>query len=89
MPASLNEEFLATTAWQNVSHVLQWTEQPPQKEGWYWYRLFGKINMWYVWKKKTRLVFNYVGSRATHNFVGLTFLGEWAGPIPMPKESKE
>ena len=67
-----------------------WTTKKPRKAGWYWYRHEHvdeciECVQWKVWslsKNQKRLA--AIGT-AGHTFIH-TYGGEWAGPIPEPKE---
>jgi len=76
--------------WTGRALDLEWTDEPPEQEGWYWYReryrgeyLDPVIE--YVGKHYGRLKIN-----ATRGAPPVTHLdAKWAGPIPRPSDSHQ
>lgn len=81
----------AIKAWNALPRALCWTKERPTTPGWYW---------WRAWRGGTAVVTEVCYSipvtgekRLYAQFVDCTkalyidqFEGEWAGPIPEPKE---
>ena len=66
--------------------ALTWTDEPPTKEGWYWYRPSTSR------ESGMRFVADdlYVHWVAAGKWIPVAeFSGQWAGPIPEPKERSE
>jgi hypothetical protein len=65
-----------------------WTRKKPTRQGWYWYR----HDSGEMWIEQVRWMPHIDGGKrlaamgiAGHCFV-CSYGGEWAGPIPIPKE---
>ena len=71
---------------------MEWVEGLPTKPGWYWFRNLKSLSedereptIYYVRKYVDELA---VGNCTLKGWPRME-KGQWAGPIPLPKESKE
>lgn len=81
----------AVNAWNFLPRALTWTEEPPRTVGMYWWRQDPCSK---YWAYKVRLIpkihglitYDHRDAIAVHvEDIG----GQWAGPIPEPREPKE
>lgn len=62
--------------WNAFPRTLEWTDEPPKVPGWYWYR-----------HKPSRTIAMINVDVEPIEYESLP--GQWAGPIPEPREPKE
>ena len=77
----------AVAAWNALPRTLTWTDEPPKVPGWYWFKTAYRIHIVSVEHdhRKVDDLYICVGS------VGIwmsNLHGQWAGPIPEPREPK-
>lgn len=65
----------AIAAWNALPRALTWTDEPPKVPGWYWYR-----------HKPSRTIAMINIDVDPTEYESLP--GQWAGPIPEPREPK-
>lgn len=67
---------------------LTWTNEPPKVPGWYWFK--GEYGIRIAWIKHDSRKMNelYAVIGGVGNWMS-TLHGQWAGPIPEPREPKE
>lgn len=65
----------AVAAWNALPRALEWTDEPPKGPGWYWYR-----------HKPSRTIAMINVDVEPIEYESLP--GQWAGPIPEPRETK-
>lgn len=66
----------AVKQWNALPRALEWTDEPPKVPGWYWYR-----------HKPSRTIAMINVDVEPIEYESLP--GQWAGPIPEPREPKE
>ena len=66
----------AAASWNALPRALTWTTEPPKVPGWYWYR-----------HKPSRTIAMINVDVEPIEYESLP--GQWAGPIPEPREPKE
>lgn len=66
----------AIRQWNSIPRALEWTDEPPKVPGWYWYR-----------HKPSRTIAMINVDVEPIEYESLP--GQWAGPIPEPREPKE
>lgn len=66
----------AIAAWNALPRSLAWTNEPPKVPGWYWYRHN---------PSRTIAMINVDVEPIEYE----SLPGQWAGPIPEPREPKE
>lgn len=81
----------AAASWNNLPRALTWTDEPPKEVGNYWWRWDAGSKHWIY---NVRLIptihglitYDHSAYDAEHvEDIG----GQWAGPIPEPREPKE
>ena len=69
----------AVAAWNALPRALEWTDEPPKVDLWYWHRIKDRpesasiVKVWPPLLEEPHLGENH----------------QWAGPIPEPREPKE
>lgn len=77
----------ARAAWNALARALERTTEPPKVPGWYWCR--GEYGIRIAWIKHDSRKMNdlYAVIGGVGNWMS-TLHGQWAGPIPEPREPK-
>ena len=75
----------AIRQWNAIPRALEWMDEPPKVPGWYWFK--GEYGILIVWIKHDSRKMNelYAVIGGVGNWIS-TFHGQWAGPIPEPRE---
>jgi len=83
----VNAEY-AVRQWNALPRALTWTNEPPKVSGWYWFK--GEYGIRIAWIKHDSRKMNdlYAVIGGVGNWMS-TLHGQWAGPIPEPREPKE
>lgn len=84
---------LAIHDWNSLPRVLRWTKEPPKELGRYWWRKAPRERLYIVELFPAEQHINmplvcvrYVGIDDKVHYMA-TLDGEWAGPIPEPREA--
>lgn len=77
----------AIRQWNALPRALRWADNPPQVPGWYWFK--GEYGIRIAWIKHDSRKMNelYAVIGGVGNWMS-TLHGQWAGPIPEPREPK-
>ncbi|WP_306539340.1 hypothetical protein [Bilophila wadsworthia] len=77
----------AIAEWNSIPRALTWTNEPPKVPGWYWFK--GEYGIRIAWIKHDSRKMNelYAVIGGVGNWMS-TLHGQWAGPIPEPREPK-
>lgn len=78
----------AVDTWNALPRALEWTDIRPKVPGWYWFK--GEYGIRIAWIKHDSRKMNelYAVIGGVGNWMS-TLHGQWAGPIPEPREQKE
>jgi hypothetical protein len=57
---------------------LEWSSEPPSEPGWFFYRFMGEVSV--------ECVIHYPSGFEARGVDVDGYIGEWAGPIPLPTE---
>lgn len=67
---------------------LEWTDEPPKVPGWYWFKDEYGIRIAWIKHDSRKMDELYAVIGGVGNWMS-TLHGQWAGPIPEPREPKE
>ena len=73
----------AVKQWNALPRALEWTDEP-KVPGWYWFKDEYGIIPRYVYQDGTVAITMLI-ARVPYQYLG----GQWAGPIPEPRETKK
>lgn len=78
----------AAALWNALPRALEWTYEPPKVPGWYWFK--GEYGIRIAWIKHDSRKMNelYAVIGGVGNWLSTFLHGQWAGPIPEPREPK-
>lgn len=77
----------AVAAWNALPRALTWTEEPPKVPGWYWFKSEYCIRIVSLEQDSRKMDDLYVSVGSVGMWMS-TLHGQWAGPIPEPREPK-
>ena len=78
----------AAASWNNLPRALTWTDEPPKVPGWYWFKDEYGIRIALIKHDSRKMNELYAVIGGVGNWMS-TMHGQWAGPIPGPREPKE
>lgn len=78
----------ARAAWNALPRSLAWTDEPPKVPGWYWFKDEYGIRIAWIKHDSRKINELYAVIGGVGNWMS-TLHGQWAGPIPEPREPKE
>ncbi len=80
----------ARAAWNALPRALEWTEEPPKEVGKYWWRWDAGSKYWIYNVKLIPTVHGLITyDHSAYNAEHVEDIpGQWAGPIPEPREPK-
>ncbi len=77
----------AVAAWNALPRALTWTNEPPKVPGWYWFKDEYGIRIAWIKHDSRKMNELYAVIGGVGNWMS-TLHGQWAGPIPEPREPK-
>ncbi len=78
----------ARAAWNALPRALEWTDEPPKVPGRYWFKDEYGIRIAWIKHDSRKMNELYAVIGGVGNWMS-TLHGQWAGPIPEPREPKE
>ena len=78
----------AVAAWNALPRALEWTDEPPKVPGWYWFKDEYGIRIAWIKHDSRKINELYAVIGGVGNWMS-TLHGQWAGPIPEPRETKK
>lgn len=78
----------AVKQWNALPRALEWTDEPPKVPGWYWFKDEYGIRIAWIKHDSRKINELYAVIGGVGNWMS-TLHGQWAGPIPEPREPKE
>lgn len=75
----------AVKQWNALSRALEWTTEPPKVPGWYWFKDEYGIRIAWIKHDSRKMNELYAVIGGIGNWMS-NLHGQWAGPIPEPKE---
>lgn len=75
----------AIDAWNALPRALTWTDNPPKVPGWYWFKDEYGIRIAWIKHDSRKMNELYAVIGGVGNWMS-TLHGQWAGPIPEPRE---
>ena len=78
----------AVKQWNALPRALEWTDEPPKVPGWYWFKDEYGISIAWIKHDSRKINELYAVIGGVGNWMS-TLHGQWAGPIPEPREPKE
>ena len=78
----------AIAGWNALPRTLGWTIDPPKVPGWYWFKDEYGIRIAWIKHDSRKMNELYAVIGGVGNWMS-TLHGQWAGPIPEPREPKE
>ena len=92
-PLVCGYDEVATKVWNAIPRTLRWSNLRPEVEGWYWWRKTRYDDPEIVrvfWKKlfpSDKVILSALFMERIDNVQDIDeMVGDWAGPIPNPKE---
>lgn len=80
----VNVEY-AVRQWNALPRSLAWTDEPPKMPGWYWFKDEYGIRIAWIKHDSRKMNELYAVIGGVGNWMS-TLHGQWAGPIPEPRE---
>lgn len=77
---------LAIKAWNALPRALRWTKESPTKDGWYWWKDARVGEVFVAWVFTVLRTYARLLDGNDNDYEIEKLDGEWAGPIPEPKE---
>ena len=77
----------AVKQWNALPRALEWTDEPPKVPGWYWFKDEYGIRIAWIKHDSRKINELYAVIGGVGNWMS-TLHGQWAGPIPEPREPK-
>ena len=77
----------AIRQWNALPRALEWTNEPPKVPGWYWFKDEYGIRIARIKHDSRKMNELYAVIGGVGNWMS-TLHGQWAGPIPEPREPK-
>lgn len=77
----------AAASWNNLPRALTWTDNRPKVPGWYWFKNEYGIRTVSLEQDSRKMDDLYVSVGGVGMWMS-TLHGQWAGPIPEPREPK-
>lgn len=78
----------AAASWNALPRALEWTTEPPKVPGWYWFKDEYGIRIARIKHDSRKMNELYAVIGGVGNWMSILH-GQWAGPIPEPREPKE
>lgn len=77
----------AIRQWNSIPRALEWTDEPPKVPGWYWFKDEYGIRIARIKHDSRKMNELYAVIGGVGNWMSILH-GQWAGPIPEPREPK-